>query len=68
MDRITIDAPDGMIYTDGKERFGSTIYLEEGLREEDFHLITWEEYEQYLAAQESMLGVMPYANFLALEE
>ena len=68
MDRPTLNASDGMIYTDGKERFGSIIYLEEGLRKEDFHEITWEEYQQYITAQENMMGVMPYANFLALEE
>lgn len=68
MDRPTLNAPDGMIYTDGKERFGSIIYLEEGLREEDFYLITWEEYQQYTIAQENIMGIMPYANFLAMEE
>lgn len=45
MHRITLEAREGMVYTDG-EIFGDIIYLGEGRSVEEFYEITKEEAEQ----------------------
>lgn len=48
--RTSIKANEGMILTNG-EIFGSEIFLADGLKADDFHEITIEEYERILAEQ-----------------
>lgn len=50
--RRVINAEEGKILTNG-EIYGKTIYLAEGVSEDEFHKITDAEYEAILAAQES---------------
>ena len=45
MDRVILNAKDGMVLTDGKV-FGETIYLENGRSSEEFYEITKEEYKR----------------------
>ena len=51
--RIHVIADEGMLCTNGKDVYGADIALAEGLASEEFYQITYEEYEQILAAQES---------------
>ena len=44
MNRDTLIADEGMIYTDGNT-YGSVIHLAEGINKEDFYQITVAEYE-----------------------
>lgn len=48
-------APDGFVYTDGKETHGVDIDLGEGRTEAEFHLITREEYEEIKKAKEEVI-------------
>jgi hypothetical protein len=45
MDRVILNAKDGMILTDGKT-YGETIYLENGRTADEFYEITKEEYNR----------------------
>lgn len=49
--RVPIRAKDGYIYTNGKD-FGRVIYLAEGTKKTDYTLITLEEYEEIMKAEE----------------
>ena len=52
MEKLTaLFASEGHILTDG-EIYGTVIYLAEDRKEEEFHEITLEEYEEILKAQE----------------
>ena len=55
VERITLTADDGYVYTDGNI-YGSTIYLAKGVNADNFKQITREEYEQMLNADESELA------------
>ena len=48
--RTSIKAKEGYILTNG-EIYGSEIFLAEGMKAEDFHEITREEYEEKLAEE-----------------
>jgi hypothetical protein len=50
--RTSIKANEGMILTNG-EIYGSEIFLADGLKAEDFHEITEEDYENLLSEQEA---------------
>lgn len=52
--RTKMTAGDGMILTNG-EVYGTEIFLAEGMKVEDFHEITKEEYEAILAEQEAKM-------------
>lgn len=54
MEREILQAPEGMIYTDGAI-YGTTIYLAEGKSKDDFALITQEEYQENLEKQEQYI-------------
>ena len=51
MDRIVVEASEGMVLTNG-EIFGRKIYLAEGLTGENFYEITEGEYQKMLKEQE----------------
>ena len=44
-------APDGLIYTDGKTTFGNKIRIGEGRTEDEFYLISQEEYEKLMMTE-----------------
>ena len=50
MERVTLEAPIGMLYTNGVV-YGSVIHLAEGMDSSEFHLITREEYDEMLVAE-----------------
>ena len=56
MNRKVLIANEGMILTDG-EIYGTKIYLAEGRKEEEFHEITMEEYQNIIAEREGEEGM-----------
>lgn len=52
MDRIVLIASDGMIFTDGKGVYGTTIYLAENRKKDEFYEITMEEYDSLINTTE----------------
>ena len=54
MTHIRKDAPNGFIYRykGADNEFGTTVYIGGGRSEDDYELITTEEYERILAEQE----------------
>lgn len=50
MKRVILEAPKGMLYTDGSV-YGSKIHLAEGMDGREFRLITKEEYSSILDAE-----------------
>ena len=50
MERVILEAPEGMLYTDGAV-YGSQIHLAEGMDNSEFRLITKEECEAMLDAE-----------------
>ncbi len=50
MDRITLEAPHGMLYTNGIV-YGSVIHLAEGMDGADFYTVTYDEYQNILDEQ-----------------
>lgn len=52
--RTSIKAKEGYILTNG-EIYGTEIFLAEGMKAEDFHEITREEYEEKLAEEEKAM-------------
>lgn len=57
-ERITLNANEGMILTDGST-YGRTIYLAEGVSAENYYEITEEEYKKILEEE--------YKKFLWIE-
>lgn len=52
MERETLQAPEGMMYTDGAD-YGTKIDLEVGRSKDDFSLITLEEYSSMTESEEA---------------
>lgn len=64
VERITLTADDGYVYTDGNI-YGSTIYLAEGMSADDFKQITLEEYNEIMnAPEEELATIEDYQNAL----
>ena len=51
--RIVITADEGMVLTNG-EIYGKSIYLADGVSEDDFYEISDEEYEAIIADKEAV--------------
>jgi hypothetical protein len=51
MEKILIEAPENMYFTDG-EIYGKQIWLAEGRSPKEFWMITEEEYQEILKAEE----------------
>ena len=56
MERETLIADEGMIYTDGNT-YGSVIYLAKGMNKENFYQTTKAEYEALQAAESEISEV-----------
>ena len=54
MERVILEASEGMIYTNG-EIYGRKIYLAEGLTSDGFYEINEEEYERIQADEEASI-------------
>ena len=55
MERKRLIAPDGMMYTDGVDTYGSDITLPVGSAGDNFYLITVEEYKEITKAKEEVI-------------
>ena len=52
MERKTLIADEGMIYTNGESVYGYILHLAEGIDETSFYQIAVEEYEELMKAEE----------------